>query len=73
MWIGEVVTRNVGHPGDAIVNMVLVRVVDNVFGSGLGVTKKAFFRVDSGQVDIYHFGVVPDPHLKSKVFVYVLK
>ena len=58
--------RDVGHGGDALVDVVLLGVVDDVFCSLLLVAEDAALAVVDGQVHVHHLGVVPDTDLGAK-------
>ena len=54
---------NVCHGGDSFVDVVLLRVLDDVFSSGPLVAEDAAVAVVAGQVHVYHLGVVANANL----------
>ena len=61
--VGQVVPGDVGHGANAVIDVVVLRVVDDVLGYSLGVAKHALFAVEGSQVNVHHLGMVSNPYL----------
>lgn len=69
--VRQVISGNVGHGGNSIVNVVLLGIFHDVIGRRFGTAKHALLLVQGGQVDVYHFGVIPHTNLKIKKNIYI--
>lgn len=65
--IGQIVTRDVGQRAETLVDVVVLRMLDNVFADLLSVAEERFVVVVRGQVAVDHFGVVAHSYLCEKL------
>ena len=68
--IGQIVTRNVGHSWDSIINVVLIRMVNDIVRNTFCASKHSHIVVQSGQIYIDHFSMISHPHLKKESRTY---
>lgn len=65
LWVGQVVARDVGEETHALVDVVGVRVLDDVLGQLVFGRKEALVAVERVKVRVHHLGVVPHSHLPT--------
>ena len=59
VWIREIIARDVGQGGEALVDVILARVVDDVGSHLLLVSKHPLVVQEGCEVAVDHLGVVP--------------
>ena len=62
--IRQIVSGDIGHGRDSLVDVVLLGVVDDALGHGFLIAEVAFLVVVGGQVAVDHFSVIPNANLK---------
>lgn len=61
--IRQIVARNVRQSGEALINVVVLRMIDNVVSDALLVSEQGLMVVECVQVTVYHLGVIANTHL----------
>lgn len=64
VWIGQVVPGDVGQRAQALVDMIVLRIVDDVVADCLPVAEERLVVVVCGQVTVHHFRMISHPHLR---------
>lgn len=66
LGVRQIVARDVGEETHALVDVVVVRVLDDVLGQLVLAGEEALVHVEGGQVRVHHLGVVPHTNLFPK-------
>lgn len=65
LWVGQVVARDVGEGRQAFVDVVVLRMLDDLVRDVLFVAKQAFLVVVGCEIAVNHLSVIADTHLKK--------
>lgn len=64
VWIGQVVSGYIGQGAEPLVNVIVLRVLDDVVANGFLIAEERLVVVVRGQITVDHFRVVPHSDLK---------
>lgn len=69
VWIGQIVSRYIGQRAQALVDVIVLRVLYDVVANGLPVCEERLVVVVRSQITVDHLGMVSHSHLQHTIIV----